>query len=163
MNTVRLPNALGMIHVGMAVLLSAGGELSAAQAQTGEFRKEGELVFTTPSGAVRAKIDIEIADTRVRRTTGLMYRVSLGDSQGMLFVFPRSDYQSFWMKNTILPLDILFVNEELEIVTIYRNTMPRSEESYPSTEKAQYVVEVIAGFADRNGLRLKDKVFWQRM
>ena len=139
------------------------GSAGTAAPLSQEFRKEGELVFAAPDGTVRAKIDIEIADTPVRRTTGLMYRSSLKESQGMLFVFPRSDYQSFWMKNTALPLDILFVNEDMKIVTIYRNTTPLSEESYPSTAVAQYVVEVNAGFTDRHGIRLKDKVYWQKM
>jgi uncharacterized membrane protein (UPF0127 family) len=153
------------VLLGLVVLAALVGEGNAgrAAARSPEFHKDGELVFASPTDSVRVKIDVEIADTPVRRTTGLMYRTALKESQGMLFIFPRSDYQSFWMKNTVLSLDILFVNEDMQVVTIYRNTTPLSEESYPSTEAAQYVVEVNAGFVDRHGIRLKDKVYWQTM
>jgi hypothetical protein len=80
--------------------------------------------------------------------------------QGMLFIFPQQRYQSFWMLNTMFSLDILFINNDKEIVTIHKNTTPLSEESYPSSEPAIYVVEVNAGFCDKHGINLGDKVFW---
>ena len=127
------------------------------------FTKEGELVFMSPQGGVRGKIDIEIAETPVDREIGLMVRRELDESQGMLFVFPAEDYLSFWMKNTLLPLDIIFVNAEKNIVTIHRNTVPLAETSYGSTEPARYVVEIVAGLAGRLDIQVGDRVFWQRM
>ena len=80
----------------------------------------------------------------------------------MLFIFPNEEYRSFWMANTPLSLDIIFVNSAREIVTIQRDAVPFSEESVPSTKPATYVVEVNAGYADRHGLAEGDRVQWSR-
>jgi uncharacterized membrane protein (UPF0127 family) len=76
----------------------------------------------------------------------------------MLFVFVISELQSFWMKNTPLSLDIMFVNENKEIVKIHKSTTPYSKESLPSEKKSMYVVEVIAGFSDKYGIKEGDKI-----
>jgi uncharacterized membrane protein (UPF0127 family) len=86
----------------------------------------------------------------------------MDEMQGMLFIFDNEEYRSFWMANTPLPLDIVFVNAKRVIVTIQRNTVPYSRESVPSTEEAQYVVEVNAGFSDRHGLLVGDTIEWRR-
>ena len=125
-----------------------------------KFKKEGELTFTDSSGNSIIKIDIEIADNDYERQLGLMNRESMEEMQGMLFIFPFERYQSFWMLNTLFPLDMIFINSKKEIVTIHKNTKPLSEESYPSSEPAQYVLEVNAGFCDRHNIKLGDKVFW---
>ena len=127
------------------------------------FEKEGELVFMSPQGALRSKIDVEIADTAPDREIGLMVRAELADTQGMLFLFPLEEFRAFWMKNTAIPLDIIFVSAKMKIVTIHQSTVPFAETSYGSTEPAQYVVEVNAGFARKHGIQLGDRVFWQRM
>ncbi|GAB4112027.1 MAG: hypothetical protein OHK0057_34080 [Thermoflexibacter sp.] len=114
------------------------------------FKKEGELSFIKKDNQQEIKkIDIEIADSDGERQQGLMYRTQLEDSQGMLFIFPETEMQSFWMKNTLISLDILFVNENMEIVTIQKYAQPKSEQSLRSTKPAKYVVEVNAGFCDR--------------
>ena len=82
------------------------------------------------------------------------------EMQGMLFIFPDERYQSFWMLNTLFSLDMIFINSKKEIVTIHKNTKPLSEQSYPSSEPAQYVLEVNAGFCDRYNIKQGDKVFW---
>ncbi|MEW6196329.1 MAG: DUF192 domain-containing protein [Bacteroidota bacterium] len=126
------------------------------------FQKEGELVFTNSNGDTISKIEIEIADDSMQREVGLMMRRNMKVDQGMLFLFDQETYQSFWMKNTILPLDIIYVNSNREIVTIYKNTKPYSEESLPSSKPAQYVVEVIAGYTDQFGIKEGDKIVWRR-
>lgn len=126
-----------------------------------DFRKDGELTFQTKEGEYISQIDIEIADDMVERAVGLMYREELKYNQGMLFIFPREEYQSFWMKNTVLPLDIIFVNKKMEIVTIHKSTTPFSETSYPSTEPAIYVVEVNAGYTSEKGITEGDKISWR--
>ena len=128
-----------------------------------DFRKDGELTFQTSEGKYISQIDIEIADDMVERAVGLMYRDEMKENQGMFFIFPRQEYQSFWMKNTVLPLDILFVNKKNEIVTIHKNTTPFSEESYPSTAPAVYVIEVNAGYTDTHGIEQGDKISWRVM
>ena len=125
-----------------------------------KFKKEGELTFTDTTGNPIIKIDIEIADNDYERQLGLMNRESMKEMQGMLFIFPVERYQSFWMLNTLFSLDMLFINSNKEIVTIHKNTTPLSEQSYPSSEPAQYVLEVNGGFCDRHNISLGDKVFW---
>lgn len=130
-----------------------------AQPTAPPFKKEGELVFVNDSSKQEIKkIDIEIADNDGERMQGLMYRTSMEDTQGMLFVFPTSEPQSFWMKNTLISLDLLFVNENKEIVTIQKYAPPKSENSIPSNKPARYVVEVNAGFCDRYKVKEGDVV-----
>jgi len=124
------------------------------------FKKEGELTFVDSLENPIVKIDIEIADNDYERQLGLMNRQSMEEMQGMLFIFPQERYQSFWMLNTLFSLDIIFVNSSKEIVTIHKYTTPLSEQSYPSTAPAIYVVEVNAGFCDRHNIKLGDKIFW---
>ncbi len=126
-----------------------------------DFTKEGELTFQDPEGKFISQIEIEIANDMVERAVGLMYREKMKLNQGMLFVFPEETWQSFWMKNTVLSLDIIFVNKKMEIVTIHKNTTPFSEQSYPSTGKAIYVVEVNAGYTDQFGIVEGDKISWR--
>lgn len=125
-----------------------------------KFKKEGELTFVDSTGSPTIKIDIEIADNDYERQLGLMNREAMEEMQGMLFIFPDERYQSFWMMNTLISLDIIFINSSKEIVTIHKNTKPLSEQSYPSSKLAVYVLEVKAGFCDRHNVNLGDKVFW---
>ncbi len=126
------------------------------------FQKEGELIFINNSGETIKKIDVEIADDDLQRELGLMMRRKMEEDQGMLFLFDRENPQSFWMKNTILSLDILYVNSNREIVKIIKNAVPYSEDSLPSIKPAQFVVEVIAGFTQKYGIKEGDKVAWIR-
>lgn len=126
------------------------------------FRDDAQLSFLSPTGEVRATVRVEIADNEATRTQGLMGRTQMAEDQGMLFIFPDEEFRSFWMANTPLPLDIIFVNAAREIVTIQRDAVPYSEASVPSTGPATYVVEVNAGYADRHGLAEGDRVQWQR-
>jgi len=127
-----------------------------------QFKKQGELeFFSRKDGKQIKKIDIEIADSERKRAQGLMYRKTMDESAGMLFVFTISEPQSFWMKNTIMSLDIMFVNENKEIVKIHKSTTPFSEKSLPSEKKSMYVVEVVAGFSDKYGVSEGDKIDFQ--
>ncbi|MCE1165568.1 MAG: DUF192 domain-containing protein [Bacteroidetes bacterium] len=124
-----------------------------------QFKKQGELEFkSAKDGKVIKKIDVEIADNDAKREQGLMYRKSMDEAQGMLFVFVISEEHSFWMKNTIMPLDIIFFSESKEIVKIHKNTTPYSLKSLPSEKKSMYVVETVAGFTDKYGIKEGDKM-----
>ncbi|MBI5663005.1 MAG: DUF192 domain-containing protein [Ignavibacterium album] len=127
------------------------------------FTKEGELIFSDSLGNTKAKIDLEIADDEYQRQLGLMNRKEMTENQGMLFIFPRQDYLSFWMRNTFLSLDMIFVDENKTIVTIHKNTRILSDTSYPSTKPAKYVVEVLAGFTDKHNIQVGDKIDWMGM
>lgn len=127
-----------------------------------QFRKDGQLVILRTNGKDTVKvIDMEVADDEYEITTGLMYRSKMEINQGMLFVFPDVQMRSFWMKNTKIPLDIIFISEDQRIVTIQKNTVPYNLASIPSSEEAKYVLEVNAGFSDRFGLQLNDRLNWK--
>jgi len=127
-----------------------------------KFQKDGELTFQSSNGKYISTIDIEIADDDDKRTKGLMDRLSMEENQGMLFLFPYESIQSFWMKNTVISLDLLFVNRNNEIVTIHKNAIPFDTSHYPSTKPASQVVEVIAGYSDLYKINVGDKIVWRR-
>jgi uncharacterized membrane protein (UPF0127 family) len=125
--------------------------------------KEGELNFIGKDGKIIKKIDIELAKDDAKRGQGLMYRQTMGEMQGMLFIFDKSEPQSFWMKNTFISLDILYVNEQKEIVSIAKMAQPKSEAPIPSNFPAIYVVEVNGGFCDRYQVKVGDKIEWREI
>ncbi len=127
-----------------------------------QFSKEGELTFINNEGKVLTMLDVELAEDDEERSRGLMYRNKMKENQGMLFIFDFEELQSFWMRNTVLPLDIIFVNSNYEIVKIHKNTTPFLEEGYPSYRPAQYVVEVNAGYTDKFGIEEGNKISWRR-
>ena len=127
------------------------------------FNKQGTLTFLSAEGNdTISVIDIEIADNDQRRARGLMYRKSMPENAGMLFIHDRAEIQSFWMKNTYIPLDMIFVDSDNKIVTIHANTQPLREWSYASTEPALYVVEVNAGYCAKNKIAEGDKIEFQK-
>jgi uncharacterized protein len=128
-----------------------------------QFIKEGELRFLEKKSNKRIiTIDIEIADNDYERTRGLMYRRSLPDTGGMLFIFEKSGPLSFWMRNTYIPLDIIFADEKKQIIKIQKKTEPLSYNAIQSKKDAKYVVEVNAGFCDRHGVSAGDSIAFER-
>ena len=125
--------------------------------------KEGVLNFISKDGKNIQKIDIELAKNDAKRSQGLMYRQSMGEMQGMLFIFEKAEPQSFWMKNTFISLDIIYVNEQKEIVSIAKMAQAKSELPIPSGLPAIYVVEVNGGFCDRYQIKEGDKIEWQEI
>ena len=122
----------------------------------------GTLEFVDTDGQVIRTISIDIADTEEARQRGLMDRRDLSLEEGMLFIFPAPDSQSFWMRNTYIPLDIMFVGADQDIVNIAKRTTPLSDQLIKSTDLAQYVVEVRGGFSDRFGIDETVRVRWQQ-
>lgn len=108
------------------------------------------------------KLSIEIADTDSARVRGMMQRSSFPEMSGMLFIFPNEEPRSFWMANTPLALDIIFVDSDSQIVDIHRYTRPLSPENVVSQKPARFVLEVPAGFADRFGVVESDRLRWSR-
>ena len=98
---------------------------------------------------------VEIADTSEKQALGLMFRDSMEADQGMLFIFPKEVPRSFWMKNTRIPLDIMYFDKERKMVSISADTPPCKVTrcpSYPSTGPAMYVLELNAGAAKKLGV-----------
>jgi len=126
------------------------------------FKKQGSLAFLSKSGAdTLRKIDIQLAQTDEQRADGLMYRKSMTDNQGMLFIFPDMEERAFWMKNTYISLDIIYIADNMEIVSIQKYATPLSETSLPSFKKAKYVLEVNGGFCDKYHIGYGDKITYQ--
>jgi len=102
------------------------------------------------------QIKAEIADTFTKRTKGLMFRKTLLEDEGMLFVFDNGGYHGFWMMNMSFPIDIIFVNKEKKVVDIVKNAQPcgLSCSTYKPKEKAMYVLEVNANFTQEHGIRI---------
>lgn len=127
------------------------------------FTKEGDLTFFKKgSKKVLHKIGIEVSDEDRERAQGLMYRSHMGNDEGMIFIFPISEPQSFWMKNTKIPLDIIYVNEKNEIVKIYKMTKPFNTTSLPSGKNAMYVVEINGGLSDKFGISEGDIIEFKK-
>lgn len=125
------------------------------------FREDGTLSFHQDDRTV-LEIAIEIADTDSSRMRGLMQRQGLPERSGMLFVFPREEMQSFWMANTPLSLDLLFLDAQGRIVSITKYARPLSTDPVLSRLPAQYVVEMEAGFVDSWGIVEGDSASWRR-
>jgi uncharacterized membrane protein (UPF0127 family) len=114
------------------------------------------LEITTAGGPVR--FQVELADTDAERSQGLMWRGSMPADRGMLFDFPRPAPQAFWMSNTYIPLDILYIGDDGRIVSIAKNTQPLSEAPIPSGAPARGVLEINGGLSDRLGILPGDRV-----
>ncbi|WP_143306120.1 DUF192 domain-containing protein [Chitinophaga vietnamensis] len=128
------------------------------------FKKEADLAFIAKSGAdTIRKIDVQLAQTDQQREDGLMYRKSMTDDQGMLFIFNDMEERSFWMKNTYISLDIIYIDDKMEIVSIQKYATPLSEQSLPSFKKAQYVLEVNGGFCDKYHIGYGDKISYKKI
>jgi uncharacterized membrane protein (UPF0127 family) len=118
----------------------------------------------TPAATVRAEpvlataaIRAEVADAVDTRMHGLMMREKLGPNEGMLFVFPATRQQSFWMKNTPLPLSIAFIDAKGMILNI-RDMMPFTTDGHPSDGEALYALEVNRGWFAQRGIKAGDRV-----
>lgn len=125
------------------------------------FNKEGELtIFKIATDSTEIGIDIEIADTDYDIQTGLMYRSSMEAHQGMLFVFDDVIERYFYMKNTQIPLDIIYIGANKKIVSFQKNAKPFDESSLPSNFPAKYVLEVNAGLVDTWLIKEGDSLSW---
>jgi uncharacterized membrane protein (UPF0127 family) len=126
------------------------------------FVKQGEVYFQDTAKKLTTGIDVEIADTDDKRELGLMFRERMEDNQGMLFIFDKEEMQEFYMKNTLIPLDIIFVNAKKKIVKIHINAKPLDETDLPSMKPCLYVVEVNGGFSDKYKIKEGDYIDWRR-
>ena len=106
------------------------------------------------------KINAEVADDNEERAKGLMFREKLDENSGMLFIFGNEDYQTFWMKNTLIPLDIIFIDSNFKIADI-KYAVPCKEEPcilYKSSKPVKYVLEVKDNFTTKKGINIGDKI-----
>ena len=112
------------------------------------------IPLTLPNETV---IRVEVAETQQQRQVGLMGRPSLAPDRGMLFIFQSPDRHDFWMKNTLIPLDIIWMDSNKRIIYIAEGVPPcktRDCPSYGPTRKTLYTLELDSGMADRYGLKI---------
>lgn len=127
------------------------------------FNKEGELsVYRGGTDSVLVRLDVEIADTDYETQTGLMYRDAMKARQGMFFIFEEEAMHSFYMKNTKISLDLLFIDHERKVATIAENAQPMDEAGISSRVPIQYVLEVNAGMVTKWGVKAGDSISFIR-
>jgi uncharacterized membrane protein (UPF0127 family) len=117
-----------------------------------------ELGFVSTTGDKSPPFDVEVVSTPSTRAHGLMFRREVGERDGMLFVFPDERVQSFWMKNTLVPLDMVFVSKERKVVGILENVPPLTEDPRVVDSPSLYVIEFAGGTMKRLGIRVGSTV-----
>ncbi|MET0644505.1 MAG: DUF192 domain-containing protein [Candidatus Binatia bacterium] len=134
-----------------AVLL----QVSACQAQP--------QVTIATGGGRELTFQVEVADTPAKRELGLQYRRDLPPDRGMIFLFPAESEHSFWMKNTPIPLDMIFISKDLKIVGIVEQAVPFSTDSRSVPAASQFVLEINGGLSKRHGIKAGDSVRFQAL
>ena len=142
-------NALGR-HVGILLLI-----LFVLPA-VGEASDRSSLDIVTETGTHR--FDVELALTGQQRSVGLMFRESMDETAGMLFRFDRTQRAMMWMKNTLIPLDMIFIRADGTVADLHRNAEPHSEALIQSSEPVLYVLELNAGVADKIALKPGNRI-----
>jgi uncharacterized membrane protein (UPF0127 family) len=137
-----------------AFLLAAGVAAPPLGAQTAGPREE--LTVETKAGS--REFQVEIADDERERALGLMFRRAMGEDEGMLFDFGREEPAAFWMRNTYIPLDMLFIKSDGTIESIAKQTTPLSDKSVPSKGPVRYVLEINGGMSDELGIHPGDQI-----
>ena len=128
-----------------------------------EFKHEGNLSLLDNTNSVIKEIKIEIADNDFEQQTGLMYRKQMDDNKGMLFVFDKSEIKSFYMKNTYISLDIIYIDANKTIINIVKNAEPLNENSLFSDAPAKYVLEINAGLSEKWNIKKGDKISFSKL
>lgn len=144
--------ASGGSKVGGCVAGAAAGQSPAGLTQT-------TLCIT--SGAKTHSFTVEVADTSMEQAKGLMFRTELADNAGMIFPFREPRVASFWMKNTVIPLDIIFVRSNGTIESIAENTVPYSTDPVEAGEPVAAVLELRGGLTAELGIGAGDTVRWR--
>jgi uncharacterized membrane protein (UPF0127 family) len=127
-----------------------------APAPSQEPKVEPQVVFESKSGPIRVNLEVVATPAKIQR--GLMHRRHLAPDRGMLFVFSSERVRSFWMKNTLISLDMLFVKEDMTIAGIERNTVPLSLESRSIGIPTRYVIEVNGGWTEKHGIEAGSRI-----
>ncbi|MEE8399153.1 MAG: DUF192 domain-containing protein [Desulfobacterales bacterium] len=159
-----LGSALAVLCAGIMLVSGCNGvrRQPIVPQPTAPLEIDGSLEFLDQDEKLLASISIEIAETIGARMMGLMDRHSLHPMHGMLFIFDTSELKGFWMHRTYIPLDIIFVDADKQIVNIAENTTPHSREAINSGEPVLYVVEVNAGFVKRFNISDRSRIQWKR-
>jgi uncharacterized membrane protein (UPF0127 family) len=149
------------IMVVLAFAVAAVGHNGVAR--TASRTANAHLVPLTITTATRKhEFKVEVARTEAEQARGLMFRTQLAPYRGMIFPMVPSRYASFWMKNTLIPLDMVFIRTDGTIARIAARTTPLSLDPVSSGEPVAAVLEIAGGRAEQLGLSVDDKVVWPR-
>lgn len=148
--------------ISIVVLISIAGVIFffIQKQTTSDLRLQGRVSFLSlrPITIGNQKLYVEIAQTSEEKAQGLSGRESFKEDQGMLFIYDEAGFYSFWMKDMLFPIDIIWIDENFEIVDVTKNIQPDSfPQIFQSQKPAQYVLEVNAGFSDQNSIQIGDK------
>jgi len=149
----RLPRICAVSLVIAALAAAVAIFATSAPARAG-----GEATIEIVGASGVHAFAVELATTNAERERGLMFRKELPEGRGMLFEFEREQQVAFWMHNTYIPLDMVFIASDGRIVHIAENTTPLSDALVPSTAPARAVLEVIGGTAAKLGIKTGDRV-----
>jgi len=161
-----------LIHAFLVALLISACSPSATTAASGQAQEAAQPRTAHPvsglpvipliikHGAVRHQFQVELAKSRLEQAKGLMFRIEMGADEGMLFPMEPPRDASFWMKNTVIPLDMIFIGVDHRILNIEANAVPYSEEPRRSAGTAIGVLELNGGRAAQLGISVGDKVDW---
>lgn len=127
----------------------------------GCFGNDNKVVLQTELGDIPIKV--EVADTPELRRRGLMFRTKMPRDEGMLFDFQETREVAFWMRNTFIPLDMIFIDERGYIKHIHQNAIPQDPTSIPSQHPVRFVLEINGGLSAQYGLKVGDQVRHPRM
>jgi uncharacterized protein len=116
------------------------------------------LTVYSDKGSETCRFDVELAVTPAEQARGLMFRKKMDDHVGMFFFFERDEVRHFWMKNTLIPLDMIFIDNKFLVVDIYRGAKPLDETVISSRKPARFVLEVNAGKADKCRIKPGSKI-----
>ncbi|MBX7113364.1 MAG: DUF192 domain-containing protein [Myxococcaceae bacterium] len=144
-------------HADKPVVPPAPSDAGAAHAATPavtDVTAQDYVALPMPTGRVRLQtadgrfqwVEVEVAASRAMRTRGMMWRVALADGKGMLFLFKQQEPLSFWMRNTLIPLDMVFIDADLKIAGIVENAEPRTLTSRSPGKPSQFVLELPGGY-----------------
>lgn len=145
-----------MPATGAVLRALAAGVLLWLAAACDQFAGDGVAVLHTQSGDYR--FTVEIADDDAERTRGLMFRQSLADDAGMLFDFQTERNVAFWMRNTFIPLDMIFIAADGTVRKVHADARPQDPTSIPSGEPVRFVLEIPGGRAAEIGLQAGDRM-----
>lgn len=149
---IRRVKAWLVLSAAVAFAACAGAEESSEAAEV--FR----IPVTVRTDAGPVTFQAEIADSPAERNRGLMFRTDLAEDEGMLFIFPAEAQQSFWMKNTLIPLDMIFIRADRTILGIVENAEPETLDNRSVRGFSQYVLEIRGGLSAELGIEAGQRV-----
>jgi uncharacterized membrane protein (UPF0127 family) len=152
------PRSGRLARLGPAALLATALTACAAKAPAEPATRPAPRVVVETSAGARHAVTVELARTPEEQAQGLMWRRSLPADAGMLFVFEQSDRHAFWMRNTLIPLDLIFVGDDGRVVGIVERAEPLTTAPRDPGVPARYVLEVNGGWAAARGVRPGDRI-----